>query len=242
MKPAGVLGLVVLSGLFGCATHGAPVTSGYQHDFAGDYEQARRVVLTPGTQLEVKFLHTPELNDKQAVRADGLVTLPMIGAVEVGGRTPEEVRDKLLDAYRGKLVDPDIRVLISNPSGHRVYVGGQVRQPGSFPLSGPTTALEAVMLAGGPDLTQACTSGVLVIRHEANARRGYLVDLSQSLRGESARPFYLRANDVVFVPRTAIAKFDQWIDQYINKVFPNIGLLYRKTLSAGAEIGIQTYR
>ncbi|HMQ21065.1 MAG TPA: polysaccharide biosynthesis/export family protein, partial [Planctomycetota bacterium] len=190
----------------------------------------------------IKFRRTPELNETQVVRADGMITMPWIGDVDVNDKTPEEVATTLLRSYEGKLIEPEIRVLIDKPANRRVFVGGQVLRGGAIEMPGRMTALEAVMQAGGPDLREACLETVVVVRQESGKRIGYMVDLAKSLRGEPATPFHLRNNDIVYVPQTTIAKIDQWVDQHINKLFPQFGLFYRTPIGGAAELGFQTTR
>lgn len=237
------LGLLLVSITTSCASTGAPpLESGYQYDFAASAARSDLSLLGAGATIEIKFARTPELDEKQLVRSDGMISMPLIGDVDVDDKTPGEVQAMLLEQYAGKLIDPQIRVLVVKPANRQVFVGGQVLQSGVVAMPGRMTALEAVMQAGGPDMRAACIDSVVVIRHEGQSRQGYLVDLGKSLRGESAQPFHLRHNDIVYVPRTTIAKIDQWVDQHINKLFPQFGLFYRTGLGGNTELGFQTTR
>ncbi|MCA8971996.1 MAG: polysaccharide biosynthesis/export family protein [Planctomycetes bacterium] len=233
--------MLLLTMLSSCATPAYPIREGYQFEFAASPARSALPLLGPGATVVIKFRRTPELDETQLVRPDGMISMPMIGEVDVNEKTPDEVADALLRAYEGKLIDPEIRVLIQKPANRRVFVGGQVLRGGAVEMPGRMTALEAVMQAGGPDLREACLESVIVVRHEGDKRIGYLVDLDKSLRGEVATPFHLRNNDIVYVPQTTIAKIDQWIDQHINKLFPQFGLFYRTPVGS-AEVGFQTTR
>jgi len=197
------------------------------------------LVLEPGSQMEVKFFYTPELDTAQQVRPDGKISLPLIGDIEVAGRTPESVRGQLLERYSGKLVDPEINVIVRTWPNRRVLVSGQVLKPGVLEMTPSMTVLEAVMFAGGPDFREGDVSQVIVIRREGKDTHGYLVDLEPTLAGEPATPFELRPLDVVFVPRTAVAEVNQWIRQYITNMIPEIELFWRYPAGKGT-IGIGT--
>ena len=197
------------------------------------------LVLEPGSQLEIKFFYTPELDTNQQVRPDGKISLPLVGDIEVAGRTPEAVRGQLLERYTGKLVDPEINVIVRSWPNRRVLVSGQVAKPGVYDMTGSMTVLEAVMLAGGPDFREGDVSEVIVIRREGKDCHGYLVDLEPTLAGEAATPFELRPLDVVFVPRTAIAEVNQWVRQYITNMVPELELFWRYPVGKGT-IGIGT--
>ncbi|HEU4418784.1 MAG TPA: polysaccharide biosynthesis/export family protein [Planctomycetota bacterium] len=197
------------------------------------------LVLEPGSQMEVKFFYTPELDTAQQVRPDGKISLPLIGDIEVAGRTPESVRGQLLERYAGKLVDPEINVIVRTWPNRRVLVSGQVLKPGVYDMTGSMTVLEAVMFAGGPDFREGDVSEVIVIRREGKDCHGYLVDLEPTLAGEAATPFELRPLDVVYVPRTGIAEVNQWVRQYITNMVPELELFWRYPVGQGT-IGIGT--
>ena len=81
--------------------------------------------LQPGDVLKVDFLYWPELNpEPQHIRPDGKISLQLVGDVEVGGLSPDEVRAKLLDLYKDKLIEPEINVIVNSLESHRVFVGG----------------------------------------------------------------------------------------------------------------------
>jgi polysaccharide export outer membrane protein len=176
--------------------------------------------------VEVSFYYTPELNVIQTIRPDGKIALQLIGEVSAQGKTPSELRAELLESYARILKQPDITVLIRSFYERRIYVGGQVTAPGVFDMPGPMTLLEAIIQAGGLDLTQAETRNIVVIRHEGNQRYGYAIDLQPALQGSESRPFYLRPKDIVYIPQTRIAKVDQWVDQHINQLIPKVGFTF----------------
>ena len=197
------------------------------------------LVLEPGSRLEVKFFYTPNLDTDQQVRPDGKISLPLIGDIEVAGRTPEALRGQLLERYAGKLVDPEINVIVRTWPNRRILVSGQVLKPGVYEMTPSMTVLEAVMFAGGPDFREGDVSEVVVIRREGKDTHGYLVDLEPTLAGAAATPFELRPLDVVFVPRTGIAEVNQWVKQYITNMVPQLELFWRYPVGNGT-IGIGT--
>ena len=198
-----------------------------------------RILLEAGDALEVKFFHTPELNETQTVNPDGCIALQLIGEVKVEGVTPTQLRDGLLQMYASHLKDPDIVVVVRSYQNRRVFVGGEVKTPGIVQMPGELTVLEAIMQAGGFDMREAEVRNVVVIRHLDDQRYGYSLDLKAALAGEATRPFYLEPKDIVYVPRTSIAKINQWVDQHINKIIPRTGFIFMKTTD-DSTIGINT--
>jgi polysaccharide export outer membrane protein len=80
--------------------------------------------------------------------------------------------------------------------------------------------LEAIMHAGGFNKASARMANVVVIRNHEGRQHSCSLDLRKAIEEPASDPFYLEPNDIVFVPRTAIDRVDQWVDQYINQIVP----------------------
>ncbi len=200
-----------------------------------------RVTFAPGDEIEVKFFYTPELNISQTVRPDGKISLELIREVKAQGKTPAELRDELMRLYDPHLKAPEIAVVARSFYNQRVFVGGQVLRPGEVEMPGPITALEAIMEVGGFDLRAAERKDVIVIRYTRDRRYAYKLDLKKATAGKETEPFYLRPKDIVYVPRTTIAKINQWVDQHINNIIPDTGFFFRTT-SGNSAYGMGNFR
>jgi polysaccharide export outer membrane protein len=62
--------------------------------------------------VAVNFVHTPELNTKELVRPNGMISLPYIGEFYVIGKSPKELESELKKAYTGILREPEIFVQV----------------------------------------------------------------------------------------------------------------------------------
>jgi polysaccharide export outer membrane protein len=185
-----------------------------------------RVLLGAGDVIELKFFSVPELNDTQTIRPDGRIALQLVGDVVAQGRTPAELREDLNRLYTPLLKKPDVTVIVREFQDRKIYVGGEVLQPGMIPMPGSMTALEAIMQAGGFDFHRAAVQSVVIIRHKDGQRYGASLDFSDALAGKDYEPFELEPHDIVFIPQTRITKVAQWIDQHINQMIPVFGLAY----------------
>lgn len=199
------------------------------------------VTLAPGDVVEVKFFYTPDLNEVQTVRPDGKITLQLIGEIEVEKKSPTELRAELIKLYTPLLKTPEIAVIVRSFYERRVYVGGQVMAPGIVEMPGTMTLLEAVMQAGGFNIKEAEVRNVIIIRHINGQRYGQSINLKPALTGDKVQPFYLAPKDIIYVPQTTIAKVDQWVDQHINKIIPDTGFNFRRTMG-NTTIGMGSYR
>lgn len=201
-----------------------------------------RVVLAPGDELDIRFFYTPDLNDIQLIRADGKITLQLIGDVEAAGLTPPQLQKKLEEQYAGIIEKPSVAVIAREMNHRNIYVAGSVKLPGLQVMPGHLTALQAVMQAGGFDMTEADPSEVVVIRNQDGRRVSYVIDLGDAISGNVPNePFYLHAQDIVYVQRTGAVKAAQWIDQHVTQLIPQAGFTYFYNTGTGeSTIGLDT--
>jgi polysaccharide export outer membrane protein len=159
-------------------------------------------------QLQISVWHNPDLSVAVPVRPDGRITVPLIGDVQAGGQTPEEVAATIRDKLKAYVRDPQVAVILTQLRSHeylsRVRVTGAVRTPVSLPYRQGMTVLDVVLAAGGvtefasPDRTE-------LYRHAGEgASQSYAVRLAKILeRGEMSTNYPLQPGDVITVPQRA---------------------------------------
>jgi len=179
-----------------------------------------QVLLSAGDEIEIKFPFHTELNETLVIRPDGKIALQMVDEVQAAGLTPEQLDNTLTQLYSKEIHNSSLTVIVRKLVNQRVYVGGEVGRPGSVPIQGRLSAMEAIILAGGFDLRSAKRGKVVVIRDIGKERYGTILDLGPAFKGKAHTPFFLAANDTILVPRTGISHLNQWVDQYINQLLP----------------------
>ena len=177
-------------------------------------------LIQPGDILDIKFFYNPELNESVTVRPDGYISLQLVNDVKASGLQPSQLNETLTQRYAGELKKPVITVIVKTFAGQRVYVGGEVGQQGLITMPAGLTALQAVMQSGGFKNT-AQPSETLVIRKGSDSRPVPVrVDLDTMLSGGTAgQDFKLQPDDIVYVPKSAIAKANQFVNQYVEQLF-----------------------
>jgi polysaccharide export outer membrane protein len=179
-------------------------------------------VLSPGDEIEVKFMYWPELNETQTVRPDGRISLQYIDNIFVAGMTPEELDTKLTELYTAHIQDPEITVFVRNLANQRIYVAGEVQTPGMIEMEGPMTLLDAIMAGGGFENLSANQENVILFRHKDNVRYARSFNIEEVLTSPVSETVYLAPNDIVFVTRLGIDKANQWVDQHIVRMVPGL--------------------
>jgi len=180
------------------------------------------MMLSAGDELEIVCLGAPDLNTSQPIRRDGKITLGLIGDYEAAGKTVEGLQKEITELYSRHLQVKETSVVVRSMAP--VFVAGAVNVPGRVVASYPITALDAIVEAGGFFETEAKMCSVVVIRHRDGKRKGFKLDLKPALRGEEVPVFYLQPFDIVYVPRTRIAKVNQWVEQHVNRIMPRLGV------------------
>ena len=176
-----------------------------------------------GDLLAIKFYNNPELDDEQPVRPDGKISLPFVGQVSAGGRTPGELENDLAERYTGELASPQVTVIVREYSPQRYFIGGEVDNAGTYEIHGPITLAQALQEAGGL-LESARRQQIILIRPDGSGSRvGFAIDMKKVLSGEAPEQIvYVQPQDVVFVPRSKISNVNLFVQQYIRGVLPTV--------------------
>jgi len=190
-------------------------------------------ILRPGDVVSVKLFYNPELNETVVIRPDGMITMQLIDEVKAAGLSPADLDRVITDRFSEILEQPDVSVIVREMSAQYVYVGGEVQQPGLIPLSSGLSCLQAIFRTGG-FRTTAKPSNVVVLRNQGTPEPEFVVlDLSRELQdGGAHNDVLLAPQDIVYVPRSAIAEINLFVEQYIQKLIPiqfTMGLSYSFT-------------
>jgi polysaccharide export outer membrane protein len=151
--------------------------------------------------LQVAVYQEEDLNAKVTVDGKGMVSLPLLGSVHVGGRTTDEAAAVIRDLYgKDYLVNPQVTVAVTERAKRRYTVLGQVSRPGvyEFPPEESVTLLQAIAMAGG--YTRLASPSKLTLqRQEREGLRVLKVDAQAMARDQNATPFQVLPDDVITV-------------------------------------------
>lgn len=178
--------------------------------------------IAPQDLITVRFTYHPEQDPKGpiAVRPDGTITLDGLGSVRAAGRTPEELSKEIVAQSSKYLRDPEVVVSVSQFAQRRVYVAGEVKQPGMVEFHGQLTPLQAIFNRGG-FTPEAQVDSVILIRDSGGPEPIIgRMNLFQTLEGAQPEKFSLVTNDVLYVPMSGIGRAEQWVRQHIRAIIP----------------------
>lgn len=178
-----------------------------------------------GDVLDIRFRLNPELNETLTVRPDGMISTSMFEDVKVYDHTVKEINDKLKDLYGTELKDPRVSTIVRSFAPTRIYVGGEVAQPGEFIVVGPPLTLTQAIARAGGTLNSGDGSKVLILRNGAGEKgRMYFADYEAATQGgDATKDVRLSPYDVVFVPKSGAALtykgYQQYLQQFISPAF-----------------------
>jgi protein involved in polysaccharide export with SLBB domain len=158
-------------------------------------------VLSTNDYVQITVYQQDDLTTDTRVSPAGVIALPLVGSLTVGGLKVSEasdlIRSKLMDGY---LRDPKVTITIVEFAQRRFSVLGQIQKPGSYemPQQEKVSILDAIALAGGYTPI-ANPSKVTVRRNEGGKEQIYNLNAKKIAADSSQQPFYLQAGDVVTV-------------------------------------------
>lgn len=176
--------------------------------------------LMPGDVLRVKFRYHPELDVKVPVRPDGHVAVNGVGVIRAQGRTAEDLGAEIERISSETLREPEVTVMVAELGAHRVYVAGEVRNPGFVLFREGMTPIQAIFERGGfTDVAR--TDSVLKVSYPTGVEpQATRLDFKKTLKEGATELHTLAANDVLYVPRTFIGDANAFVRLYIRNLVP----------------------
>ena len=155
-------------------------------------------------RVQVTVWRNPEVSVTAPVRPDGKITVPLIGDVEAGGRTPAEVAENIKKQLSAYIRDANVSVIVtemlSSQYISRVRVIGAVKAPKSMPYRQGMTVLDLVLEAGGLN-DFASPNNTKLYRRTKDKTEVIYIELGNILnKGRLETNVYLRPGDVITVP------------------------------------------
>lgn len=157
-------------------------------------------VLGPDDLIGVLFWREPEMSGDVAVRPDGMISLPLIGDVKAAGLSPDTLKKGIEEAATKFITEPNVTILVKQINSRRVFITGEVTNPGSYPLANPRTVMQLIALAGGLK-EYADAKHITIMRTENGRQRSYKFNYKDVAKGKSlAQNIQLLPGDTVVVP------------------------------------------
>ena len=171
-----------------------------------------RYQIQPGDVVELHYRFTPEFNQTVTIQPDGHAELNVVGDVKLSDLTVDQAKEAILTRAKSTLNDPDLNIVLKDFQHPYVVVAGEVNSPGKIDLREHTSAVQAVMLAGGFK-QDAKTNRILVFRRINNdTAEVKQVDLHHlNKTSDMEKDLELAPGDMLLVQRDNLEKVSRYV-------------------------------
>ena len=178
--------------------------------------------LHTGDVIALNYRYTPEFNQTVTVQPDGSVNVDIVGDVPVEGQSVEQVRKRIVGLASARLNHPELTITLVHFEAPFVVVAGEVDRPGKYDLNESTTALQAIMLAGGFKDSARDTKVYLFRRINADDAEVRKLDLHNiKNQADLERDAELEPGDMLLVTRNKMEHFSRFMKASNLGVFLN---------------------
>ena len=195
--------------IFLAACGSAPVTQAADPENAKTLEKsatpdtgipADTYVVQPGDLLIVDVWKEKDLQRELMVRPDGGLDFPLIGNIDVSGKTVDQLRQEIVTKLAKYVPDPVVTLSVKQSLGNKIYVIGKVNKPGDFIVIRNTDVMQALSMAGGLN-PYASANKIKILRREHGVLKSIPFKYSRVEKGEDMEQnIILQGGDVVVVP------------------------------------------
>jgi polysaccharide biosynthesis/export protein len=165
---------------------------------SGAYEGRSEYRIGAQDVIDISVYQLPDLTRSARVNSKGMISLPLLGPIEAAGKTVPELEAEITQLLAEDfLQNPQVTVFVQEYTSQRITVEGAVKSPGIFPLSGRTSLLQAIVIAGG--VTEyANPRGIIIFRVIDGKRMAAVYDL-RDIRGGNAEDPLVYGDDLIVI-------------------------------------------
>ena len=153
----------------------------------------------PEDRLRISVWNSPELSLDLTVRPDGKISVPLIQDVQAAGLTPEELANVIHIKLLEYIKDPHVSVIVKEVVAPKYYILGAVNKPGTYPLRGDVSVLQAISIAGG-FTPFASVKEIRLVRNNGGRQEVRLINYYKVIENQSRWNYLLKRGDTIVVP------------------------------------------
>jgi polysaccharide biosynthesis/export protein len=125
-----------------------PAAKGPEQSVRGAHSDSSYVIGSDDV-LAINVWKEPDVSRSVTVRTDGKISLPLAGELTAGGQTPLQLEQEISKRLSSYISEPEVTVIVQDSKSQKVNILGMVMRPGAYMLTGSTTVLDAIAMAGG---------------------------------------------------------------------------------------------
>jgi len=162
--------------------------------------------------IMIEFPLTPKHSQEVTVRPDGSIILDVTGDIKAAGLTPSELAESIKKLSSRRLRNPEVEITLVM-SAQKVYVGGEVGSEGIVPYYDGLTVIQAIFERGG--FSDTADSNMLFLARVTGDKMNIM-----TLTTADVVSLVVSPSDVIYVPKTGVAKTNVAVQQYIRQMVP----------------------
>jgi polysaccharide export outer membrane protein len=150
---------------------------------AGDVVTNNKYIIGPEDVLDIFVWREESLTKTVPVRIDGKISLPLLDDVQAAGLTPLQLKEELTKRLRGFVENPTVTITVKEANSFRVFISGEVKQPGTVLIRSEVTLVKLIIMVGG--FTEwANKRKILIIRKENGKEKRITVNYNKIIDGD----------------------------------------------------------
>ena len=171
---------------------------------ASPAKKSAEYLIGPEDVLEISVWKNEDLSKLVIVRPDGMITLPLLGDIQAGGRTPSALHGEIMERLVEYQKSTEVSVIVQEVNSYKIFILGDITRPGIYPLKSRTTIIQAIAMAGGFN-EFASKNKIVLIREKGQGKKhqekiriqfGDIVNVKKSKDNN----LVLKPGDTIFVP------------------------------------------
>jgi polysaccharide biosynthesis/export protein len=162
-------------------------------------EDNSQYIIGPEDVLFIYVWKEEALSKTVPVRMDGKISLPLVNDIQAAGLTPLQLREVLIEKFKEFVDLPDISVMVMEANSFKVFISGEVKNPGVYRLRNETSILQLIPIAGG--FTEwANQKEIVIIRKERGRERRIIINYKKIVSGgEGSSNIPVKSGDIIIV-------------------------------------------
>ncbi len=182
----------------------APIVSAGEDNAANPENKAKGIpasrndqyIIGPEDVLSIYVWKEDSLTTKLPVRLDGKISLPLVDDVQAAGLTPLQLKEALTNKLKGFIDNPTVTVTVMEANSFKVYVSGEVKQPGVLHINDEITLVKLITMSGG--FTEwANQKKILIIKRDKGVEKRIMANYKNIIAGKEADIVISRGDTVI---------------------------------------------
>lgn len=153
-------------------------------------------IIGPEDVLYINVWKQESVTQTVPVRIDGMISLPLVDDIQAAGLTPLKLKNVITEKLKDHIDKPRVTVIVTEANSYKIYVSGEVRNPGIIRIRGQTTLLKAIIAVGG--FTEwANKRKILIITTESGKEKRITANYNKIVDGDEPDVVINRGDTII---------------------------------------------